>query len=217
MNGFLPFWCSLWFPCFDLPPPLLIWASFWFRLQILWNPVASYGNRFLAPCFPRLRKFFLFRPALHVLETGLCVFFKTFPTICGARVFPPSDEWNVVDVSIQFLVTGHTLSLFTISLFILPFTLWVIIYSHECRPQCPVMNYIIKSWTWSCVESTFCALRCNFTIYYCHMFVENDNHLVFIVAFLFMLSPIDIGVIIIQKLGHCWMSHRCLVTFTAAS
>jgi hypothetical protein len=111
MDGFLPFWCSLWFPCFDLPPPLLIWASFWFRLQILWNPVASYGNRFLAPCFPRLRKFFLFRPALHVLETGLCVFFKTFPTICGARVFPPSDEWNVVDVSIQFLVTGHTLSL----------------------------------------------------------------------------------------------------------
>jgi hypothetical protein len=30
-----------------------------------------------------------------------------FPTICGTRVFPPSDEWNVVvDVSIRFLVTG---------------------------------------------------------------------------------------------------------------
>jgi hypothetical protein len=41
----------------------------------------------------------------------MCIFFKMFPTIYGAHVFSPSDEWNVVDVSIQFLVTGLSPSL----------------------------------------------------------------------------------------------------------
>jgi hypothetical protein len=34
----------------------------------------------------------------------MCVFL-TFPTIYAACVFSPSDEWTMVNVSIQFLVT----------------------------------------------------------------------------------------------------------------
>jgi hypothetical protein len=75
------------------------------------------------------QEYFLFHPALHVLETSLCVFFLKCSLPFMVRMFFPLQMNGTWWMFLFSFLLPDSLPLFTISLFILFFTLWVIIYS----------------------------------------------------------------------------------------
>jgi hypothetical protein len=109
----LSFTRSLWFFCFHLlPRSLLIWASFsvsipdplefgCFQWKLVFRPrpplhfscfhllppsLLIWASSLEFSCF-QWKSVFSPHPALHLLQTDLCVFFLTFPTIYVACVF----------------------------------------------------------------------------------------------------------------------------------
>jgi hypothetical protein len=77
------------FPAFICYPPLLIRASFWVSIPdplefscFLWKSVFS-------SLLSTSHKFWGSRPALHFIQTGLCVFFLNVPYHLRRACFPP--------------------------------------------------------------------------------------------------------------------------------